>query len=164
MNFTAIDFETAQGYRWSICQVGLVRIENDEITQKLDILVQPPDNYYWKQFTEIHGITKDMTKDAPSFDKVWPLIEPFITGQNVVAHNSAFDFSCIKQTLDWYGVEVPEFIGHCTYRIFGQSLSNLSSRYGITLDHHNAISDALACADLFKIHLEKSLSKLEARN
>ena len=26
--FTAIDFETAKGYRWSICQVGLVREEN----------------------------------------------------------------------------------------------------------------------------------------
>lgn len=33
MNFTAIDFETAQGARWSICQVGIVRVENDEITE-----------------------------------------------------------------------------------------------------------------------------------
>jgi DNA polymerase-3 subunit epsilon len=26
--FTAIDFETAQGYRHSICHFGVVRIEN----------------------------------------------------------------------------------------------------------------------------------------
>jgi DNA polymerase-3 subunit epsilon len=26
-NFTAIDFETAHSKRWSICQVGLVRVE-----------------------------------------------------------------------------------------------------------------------------------------
>ncbi|MEI8087406.1 MAG: hypothetical protein WCG93_14445 [Paludibacter sp.] len=45
--FTAIDFETAQGYRWSICQVGLVRVENGLITSEISFLVQPPNNYYW---------------------------------------------------------------------------------------------------------------------
>lgn len=45
--FTAIDFETAQGYRWSICQVGLVRVNNGIITDEINLLVQPPDNYYW---------------------------------------------------------------------------------------------------------------------
>lgn len=163
MNFTAIDFETAQGYRWSICQVGLVRVENGEITKKLDLLVQPPDNYYWKQFVEIHGITWEMTKNSPTFDIIWPLIEPFITGQNVVAHNGAFDFRCIQQTLNWYGIETPEFISHCTYKIYGESLSTLCNKYGIKLDHHNAISDALACAKLFRMHLENSTNKPDIR-
>jgi len=45
-SYTSIDFETAQGKRWSICQVGLVRVENQFITEQLSILVQPPDNYY----------------------------------------------------------------------------------------------------------------------
>ena len=35
-SFTAIDFETAQGYRWSICQVGLVRYENGIITNEVE--------------------------------------------------------------------------------------------------------------------------------
>ncbi len=152
--FTAIDFETAQGYRWSICQVGLVRVENGLVTNKLDMLVQPPDNYYWKQFVEIHGIDWEKTKDAPTFDLVWPMIEPFITGQHVVAHNSAFDFTCIKQTLNWYGIEMPGFTGHCTYKIYGKSLSLLCEKHGIELDHHNALSDAMACANLFMKHLE----------
>ena len=54
--FTAIDFETAQGYRWSICQVGIVRVVDGIIIEELNILVQPPDNYYWPQFINIHGI------------------------------------------------------------------------------------------------------------
>ncbi len=37
-SFTAIDFETAHGKRWSICQVGLVRVENSIITDQLSIL------------------------------------------------------------------------------------------------------------------------------
>jgi len=39
--FTAIDFETAQGYRWSICQVGLVRVNNGIITDEINLLIQP---------------------------------------------------------------------------------------------------------------------------
>jgi len=101
-NFTAIDFETAHGKRWSICQVGLVRVEHGTITQQLSILVQPPQNLYWSNFTDIHGIRAVDTAEAPIFDQVWPMIEPLIKNQNVVAHNGlAFDFPCLRQTLDY---------------------------------------------------------------
>lgn len=69
-SYTAIDFETAQGKRWSICQVGLVRVENQIITEQLSILVQPPDNYYWNNFIDIHVISPEQTADAPTFDKI----------------------------------------------------------------------------------------------
>ncbi len=151
--FTAIDFETAQGYRWSICQVGLVRIVNGYVTAKMELLVQPPDNYYWKSFVSIHGIDWNTTRHAPTFDDVWPLIEGYISQQRVVAHNSAFDFACLKQTLNWYGIDEPEFEGHCTYRIFNKSLNKLCDQENIELDHHNALSDAMACATLFLKYL-----------
>jgi DNA polymerase-3 subunit epsilon len=97
-SYTAIDFETAQGKRWSICQVGLVRVENQIIKEQLSILVQPPDNYYWNNFIDIHGISSEQTADAPTFDKIWHQIEPFIKNQNVVAHNGfAFDFHCLSK-------------------------------------------------------------------
>ncbi len=44
--FTAIDFETAQGKRWSICQVGLVRVVDGLIIEKMNKLVCPPGNTY----------------------------------------------------------------------------------------------------------------------
>ena len=99
-SFTAIDFETAHGKRWSICQVGLVRVENGEITHTLNRLVCPPDNYYFYRNIEIHGITPYKTKFAPNFATVWNEMMPFIHNQTVVAHNGAFDFSCLAQTLD----------------------------------------------------------------
>jgi DNA polymerase III subunit epsilon len=83
--FTAIDFETAHGKRWSICQVGLVRVENGVITDELSILVQPPDNFYWNRFIDIHGITPEITRNAPTFDQIWHLVEPYISKQSVVA-------------------------------------------------------------------------------
>ena len=155
-SFTAIDFETAQGKRWSICQVGLVRVENQIITEQLSILVQPPDNYYWNNFIDIHGINPEKTVNAPNFSAIWNQIEPFIKNQNVVAHNGfGFDFHCLKQTLEYYGVASPEFTGHCTYRIFGDNLASLCKEYNISFNHHDALSDAWACVELVKIHLHK---------
>jgi DNA polymerase-3 subunit epsilon len=157
-SFTAIDFETAQGKRWSICQVGLVRVENEIITKQLSILVQPPGNYYWNGFTDIHGITPEQTMNAPTFNFVWKQIEPYIKDQNVVAHNGfAFDFPCLKQTLEYYTLAAPEFTEHCTYRIYRSNLRSLCNRYKIALNHHDALSDARACAELFKLHLQKQL-------
>ena len=153
--FTAIDFETAQGKRWSICQVGLVRIENQVTTEQLSILVQPPGNYYWNNFTDIHGIYPELTAKAPTFDKIWHQIEPFIKHQNVVAHNGfAFDFQCLKHTLAYYGIANAEFSGHCTYKIFRDNLASLCNQHKIGLNHHEALSDAKACAELFKLHLK----------
>ena len=125
-SFTAIDFETAQAYRWSICQVGLVRVENGIITKELDILVQPPDNYYWSNFTSIHGITARDTMNAPTFNKVWEQIAPFIENQNVIAHNGfGFDFQVLSKTLEYYGMSAPNYNKFCTYKIYKSNLANL---------------------------------------
>ncbi len=97
MNFTAIYFETATGYRNSICQVGLVRYEEGVITKEINLLVQPPDNYYLGKMIDIHGINSYKTAKAPNFQQKWAMIEPFISQQNVVAHNDfSFDFQCLK--------------------------------------------------------------------
>ena len=154
-SFTAIDFETAHPQRWSICQVGLVRVENGIITNEMSILVQPPDNFYWDRFTDIHGITSRTTKHAPCFNKIWHQIEPLIKNQTVVAHNGfAFDFPVLNQTLGYYGIEVPEYEKHCTYKLYRSNLATCCLKYNIPLKHHEALSDARACAKLFSIHLE----------
>jgi DNA polymerase III subunit epsilon len=138
--------------------VGFVRVENQVITEQLSILVQPPDNYYWNNFIDIHGIYPELTANAPTFDKIWHQIEPFIKNQNVVAHNGfAFDFHCLKQTLDYYEISSPEFTGHCTYRIYGDNLASLCCQHKINLNHHDALSDAKACAQLFNLHLNNNL-------
>jgi DNA polymerase-3 subunit epsilon len=142
-NFTAIDFETAHGKRWSICQVGLVRVENGITIEQFSVLVQPPNNFYWDNFIDIHGITPDKTENVQTFDEVWHQMEPFIKNQNVVAHNG------------YYEIEPPKYTGYCTYRIFGENLASLCQKYRIPLNHHDALSDALACAELYKLYLKQ---------
>lgn len=155
-SFTAIDFETAQGYRWTICQVGLVKVVNGIIAEELNILVQPPNNYYWKRFIEIHGITPAQTKYAPAFDKVWHKIAPYIDGQIVVAHNGmSFDFPVLSRTLEYFGIPEPAYEKRCTYRIYKKGLATLCCDYDIELKHHDALSDARACAELYLRYLLK---------
>ena len=156
-SFTAIDFETAQGKRWSICQIGLVRVENGGIKEQLSVLVQPPNNYYWNNFIDIHGITPQLTRWSPTFDKIWKQIAVFIADQNVVAHNGSFDFHCLKQTLEYYNMAVPAYNGNCTYKIYKDNLASVCRKYNIPLNHHDALSDARACAELYKLHLTKKL-------
>jgi len=148
--FTAIDFETAQPVRHSICQVGLVRVEAGAVVREVSLLVQPPSNHYWERFTGIHGIAPDDTANAPTFAQVWPQLAPYIVGQRVVAHNGpSFDFNVLRQTLTHYGLPEPVFEGFCTYRIYRRNLAELCEEHGIGLDHHDALSDARACAMLY---------------
>lgn len=148
--FTALDFETAQYARNSICQVGLVRVEAGKIVREINLLVRPPNNYYRYDFIDIHGITPEATADAPTFDAVWPQLEPYIAGQRVVAHNGPrFDFSVLRHTLAHYGLTEPRYKAICTLRIYGKSLAALCDEHDIALDHHDALSDARACAQLY---------------
>ncbi|MEI8203043.1 MAG: exonuclease domain-containing protein [Bacteroidota bacterium] len=152
-NYTAIDFETAHPKHWSICQIGLVRVENGIITRQINGLVKPPDNFYWSKFTEIHGINAFKTLRAPTFEQVWKFIEPYISNQNVVAHNGfGFDFHCLDKVLDYYDIKIPQYNRYCTYKIYKNNLPSLCKEYDIPLNHHDALSDALACAKLFMMH------------
>lgn len=153
--FTALDFETATGYRNSICQVGLVRVENGIITQEVNLLVQPPNNYYWSRFTDIHGISAKTTLNAPPFDQVWNQIAPYIENQNVVAHNGfGFDFPVLYKTLAYYNLPTLAYNKFCTYKIYRSNLANLCQEHNIPLNHHDALSDARACAELYLMTLE----------
>ncbi len=151
-DFTAIDFETAQTNPASICQVGLVRVENGVIVEKIDRLVKPPNNFYFAKNVEIHGIKPIDTQNAPTFDYVWHEIKHWIEEQVIVAHNVGFDVGCLRSTLAFYEEVQPHFEERCTRLIFGRGLSYLSKKYKIALDHHNALSDAHACAQLYLIH------------
>jgi len=163
ISFTAIDFETATYKRHSICQVGIIRFENGEIKDEYKSLIQPPENCYFKRLQDIHGITPGMTKKSPTFGKIWEKISHYIEDQTVVAHNGfSFDFQCLKQALEYYNIAVPLYKQQCTYKIYGKKLTVLCDKYGIELNHHDALSDAKACGILFAKHLGDKISTSNA--
>ena len=90
-DFAAIDFETANNERTSVCSVGVVIVRNGEIVDSFYSLIQPEPNYYNYWCSQVHGLTRQDTEDAPIFPEVWKQIEPLIEGLPLVAHNKAFD-------------------------------------------------------------------------
>ncbi|HLS71356.1 MAG TPA: 3'-5' exonuclease [Chitinophagaceae bacterium] len=155
LDFTAIDFETANGRYESICQIGLVRFENGEIVKEIDCLVKPPENSYHWGNSRVHGLGSKDTKNAPTFDKLWHLMEPYIFRKRIVAHNSQFDAMCLRTVLKYYNLDIPPFDTVCTVKIYKKNLKKLCEEHDIELMHHNALSDARACAALYMKYLKK---------
>lgn len=160
VNFTAVDFETANGQLNSICQVGLVRIEDGKIVKEIDVLIQPPGNAYHWGNTKVHGIKSGDTAHAPTFDAVWESMKPYISNQLFVAHNVQFDAGCLRSTLAHYDLDIPKFNTQCTVKIYKRNLKFLAEMYNIPLQHHNALSDAKACAMLYLRYLEEQKQAL----
>lgn len=155
--FTAIDFETA--IRHHICAVGIVTVEYGKIIDEFHSLIQPPRNeYFWKNI-EIHGITEIDTADAPFFDKVYPEIKKRLYGRTVVAHNESFDRNVLIKTMEDYGIDYLDLNikerWECTLKIYRAkgytpaSLNACCKIQEIELNHHEALSDAKACAMLY---------------
>lgn len=159
MNFTAIDFETATGKRDSACAVGIVTVENGEITEEYFSLIQPPGNAYFGMNIAVHGIRPSDTVNAPSFSALYPEIKIRLQNRTIVAHNEVFDRSVLKRTMESYALDYTE-LGlaerwECTMRIYKAKgfvpykLNSCCDRLGIALQHHEALSDAIGCAKLY---------------
>ena len=155
-DFAAIDFETANSERTSICSVGVVIVRDGEKAETFYSLIKPEPDYYSYWCSQVHGLTSKDTQDAPLFPEVWKQIEPLIEGLPLVAHNKSFDESCLKAAFRCYRMEYPDYEFHCTClasrRVFGQTLPNhqlhtVAARCGYQLhNHHHALADAEACA------------------
>ena len=70
-SFAAIDFETANQHRSSVCSVGVVVVRNGKVTDKLYRQIKPTPNFYTYWCTEVHGMTNADTDDAMDFPTVW---------------------------------------------------------------------------------------------
>lgn len=161
MNFVAIDFETATSKRSSACSVGIVTVENGRIIEEYHTLIQPPNNEYNWHNVQVHGISESDTYNSPHFFQVYPEIKKRLAGNLVVAHNESFDRSVLKNTLveigiDYFDLEIAEK-WECTMKLFKAKgyvpakLDACCARHGIRLQHHDALSDARACAQLYLV-------------
>ena len=150
LNFTAIDFETANTNRNSICQIGICKIENGNIILTDSILVKPPENEYSHWNIGIHGISPDLTKNEPTFPDIWSKIRYYFEDNFLVAHNAAFDLDCLFKTLEYYDLEIPKIEYECTYQLTGMNLIDLAESLELEIKtHHQALNDAIMCAESF---------------
>lgn len=159
--FVAIDFETADRYKDSACAVGIVRVEGTEIVESVVRLIRPPRREF--EFTYIHKITWPMVANEPDFAELWPDIAYLFEDIDfLAAHNASFDRKVLQSCCDVHHIDYPGLPFLCTvqlarkeFSIFPTKLPDVCRSLDIELNHHDALSDANACARIVIAALEK---------
>jgi|GEM_PF-207895 len=151
MRFTAIDFETANKKRGSICQIGLATFEDSSLVDSRSWLIKPYNDHFDDINTHIHGINNETVSNAPYFEDIWPDFQEYLQGSLLVAHNASFDISVLRHALDVHSINYPSFDYLCSYLLakkvwpdlISYKLSYLANTFNFKLNHHEALSDAI---------------------
>lgn len=156
LNFTAIDFETANSSPASPCAVGLVKVEHGKIVDSVATLIQPPapNNWFHEGNIKVHGIRPADVLDAADAFEALQLIFHFAGEDPLVAHNAPFDMGVLRATAALIDFRSPATSYSCslaisrkTYNLESYRLNSVAYAIGHEeFDHHDALADADACA------------------
>ena len=157
LTFNAIDVETANADRASICQIGIVSVRNGEISEIWQSLINPED--WFDPFNvHIHGIGQIDVIHSPTLPQVREELRQRLQGSIVVSH-TPFDRVALERAMKRYGLEHlqarwldsarivrrawPDQFGHR-----GWGLKNVASALNISFKHHDALEDARAATEI----------------
>ena len=164
LDFTAIDFETANASNASACSVGLVKVRDGRVVDRAGWLIKPPLGHdsFTEWNTRIHGIMAVDVEDAALWSEQLPDLLDFADGDHLVAHNAGFDMGVISAACTASFVPVPNFRYLCSLQVARKTYHLDSYRLPVAamaagfedFEHHNALADAEACAAII-IHAAK---------
>jgi DNA polymerase III subunit epsilon len=156
MELVAIDFETANETRASMCSCGIALVADGKVVDKRHWLIQPKELRFNSYNVQTHGIDRNAVVNRPRLCELWDEIRSYLDGRIVLAHNASFDMSVLRKSLDGYEIDYPQLEYSCTYLISQQTwkdwgcfaLSAVACKLNIDFSHHNAAEDARACAEV----------------
>lgn len=158
----ALDFETANMSRASVCAVGLAWLDETtgEIIRRAGSLVKPPKGADWfsRGNIAIHGIHASDVADAPEWPEIWRSIGPHLASATILAHNAAFDVGVLRSICMTYSIPLPASSYLCTCRLSrriwpdlqNHRLNTVCEAFGWHFAHHHAQADAEACARIYR--------------
>jgi len=154
--FCAVDFETADHARDTACAIAVVRVERNRVVDEWSTLIRPPGGRVNPRFTRIHGIREVDVKGAPDFAEAWTEARKRLRGARfLAAHNAGFDASVLRACLERHQLRTPATPFLCTVRLARHHwnirptrLPDVAAALGLPLNHHDARSDAAACAGI----------------
>lgn len=155
--FIAVDVETANRQKSSICQIGLALVGTNRNIETIGFLINPGQSF--DRFNvDLHGIDESSVQDAPSFETVLQMLRPFLE-RHVLVQHSHFDKNAFNEASEFYGVPRlranwfdsvqiarkawPELRGNG-----GHGLANLKAYLNLSFEHHDAEEDARAAAEI----------------
>lgn len=157
-SFVAVDFETANSFRGSVCEIGLVRVVDGTENAAYTSLVKPHHDYagFDGMNISIHGIHADDVAASPEFGEIWPSIREFVGDLPLVAHNASFDMRALRELVYLYDLPISTATYFCTL-VLSRRLLDLTSyslpfvarELGIVDSvHHRAGSDARCASEV----------------
>jgi DNA polymerase-3 subunit epsilon len=158
LDFTAIDFETANSSSASACAVGLVRVRAGKVVAQAGWLIRPPLGHdaFFDLNIQIHGIRPEHVLGAKSWSDQLDDIAAFAGADVLVAHNAGFDMAVLRRACEATGDLCPPYRYFCSlqlarkaYELPSYRLPSAAAAAGFTgFAHHDATADALACAHI----------------
>lgn len=155
--FLAVDVETANQSRGSICQIGIARYVDGIMTGGWSRLVDPEERFQAIN-TRIHGISPEEVRGEKSFLDLYPVLYRLLHGKVCISH-SDFDVQAIDQACRKYSLKTPQakWIDTAaaarsqapTGYAGGFKLDTLCEFIGYKFKHHDALEDAAACGQVF---------------
>lgn len=155
--FCAIDFETANPTRGSICAMGVVRFDTTgKIIDGDTSLIRPPAGLdtFAPINMRIHKISARKVIGAPEWQQMLPRLVAFVGDDLLVAHNAAFERSAITAASLAVHLDDPQLPIACTVKmsqvllpqLANHKLPTVAAHLGVpVLDHHSALDDAAMC-------------------
>ncbi len=162
MNFVSIDVETANADMASICQIGVAKYIDGELREEWTTLINPEDFFDFINI-DIHGITDKDVYDSPTLPEIVNTLGKFLNGSVCISHTH-FDRVSISQALSKY--ELPGFdtvwldsarVARRAWEEFawrGYGLASVCKKIGYSFNHHDALEDAKASAQVFLAAVE----------
>lgn len=166
MKYVAMDFETGNAYYTSACSIGLAYYEDSCLVGRETFLIRPPDSvgkFHWYN-VKIHGIKRSQLTDQPTFDQIWEKIREKVDGSVIVCHNAVFDTEVLCRCLEFYQIPLPTCQYICTVKVSqkvwpdleNHKLNTVAAALDISLNHHEAGSDAYACGEILQAALRET--------
>ena len=139
-----------------IIEIGAVRVEKGEITDKFSVFVNPqlPIPFEIEKLT---GISDEMVMNEPAIEEILPQFLDFCKGAVMVAHNAGFDMSFIRKNSERQGlpceftvVDTVALARILLPQLNRYKLDNVAKALNVSLEnHHRAVDDAGCTAEIF---------------
>ena len=155
--FNAIDVETANADRASICQIGIVHVQDGVVVNRWQTLVNPED-WFDPWNVSIHGIDEKDVRRSPTLPEVREELRRRLHGSVLVSHTS-FDRVAFERAMTRYDLEQLQVTWLDSAKIVrrawpdrygrsGYGLKNVATDLDISFAHHDALEDARAAAEI----------------
>ena len=155
LTFNAIDVETANADRASICQIGIVHVRDGALVDQWRTLVNP-EAWFDPWNVRIHGIREVDVTDSPTLPDVASDLRSRLDREAVVSH-TAFDRVALQRALIRYSLDplpatwldsaaIARRAWPARYARRGYGLHSIASDLDIAFQHHDALEDARAAA------------------